>query len=214
MYRQLRESLDTEQRHLFLAAGSLPDPTTPPPGLIPPLTGTFLTTWNVWPQMSRGFVCGLIIVRGHAPCHMSVFIPFSIFSPSIHPLDVESEADSHYSPLLESSHRCEWVSAEKLKGYHLAGLQLHAFHSNWFLHTYGLNQWFSVSSVMILLKREQPLFAPNIFTFRNQPTVLLPNVYLLNKGELFGRWLFLKKQIRFYWEKKLHLSASFSVTYW
>lgn len=118
MYRQLRGSLDTEKRHLFLAAGSLPDPTTPPPGLIPPLTGTFLTTWHVWPETSRGFVCGFIIARGHGPCHTSAFIAFSIFFPlSFHPLGVESESGSHYSPLLESSRRCEWVSAEKLRGY-------------------------------------------------------------------------------------------------
>lgn len=151
MYRRLRESLDTEQRHLFLAAGSLPDPTTPPPGLTPPLTGTFLTAWHVWPQMGRGFVCvDSSRTRGHAlfaPCqsHTSVFISFSILSPSRwnpsqQPLFIPFRIKSQVWV-------SEWVqrNSEVIHHDHLAGFRLHAFHSNGFLHTYGLNQWFSGS---------------------------------------------------------------------
>ncbi len=159
MYRRLRESLDTEKRHLFLAAGSLPDPTTPPPGLIPPLTGTFLTAWHAWPQMSRGFVCvDSSRTRGHAlvaPCrsHMSVFISFSILSPSLsrwNPSQQPLFIPFRIKPQVWVS---EWVqiNTEVRHHDHLAGFRLHAFHSDGFLHTYGLNQWFLVCSVMTAL---------------------------------------------------------------
>lgn len=117
MYRQLRESLDTEQRHLFLAAGSLPDPTTPPPGLIPPLTGTFLTTWHVWPEMSRGFVW-IHHRQGSWPMSYVCFHRIQhFFPPFLSPAKCGIRVRQPLFTLLESSHRCEWVSAEKLRGY-------------------------------------------------------------------------------------------------